>query len=273
VLGASTLYNASALMRSLGPLNAEDALTTVVNTRGEGALFGEVSLPLGRRLTVTVGERLTVASSTGFLVDTNGAFTNRVNHIAARLSHTLALDWHPGGPVSTFFHYQQGYRPGGLSVAASGSGVQSQRFETDNLSMDELGLRYGRQDHDRLWLRGALFFADWANIQADLVGSNGLITTANIGHGFIYGLDGEIGWHPAPSWTLSAAAFLNDSRLNDPAPAYASSLSQTLPNVARGGIRGEARWNGQWRRRWPVSAGATMRYIGRSVLGVGADQG
>jgi outer membrane receptor protein involved in Fe transport len=273
VLGASTLYNASVLMRRLGPLNEEAALATVVNTRSEGALFGEVSFSLGRRLTATVGERLTIANSGGFLVDTKGVFTSRVNYMSARLSHTLAFDWHPGGPVSAFFHYQQGYRPGGLSVAASGNGVQSQRFETDNLSMDELGLRYGKQDHDRLWLRGALFFADWANIQADLVGSNGLITTANIGHGLIYGLDGEIGWHPAPAWTLSAAAFLNDSRLSDPAPAYASSLSQTLPNVARGGIRGEARWNGQWRQHYPVSAGATMRYIGRSVLGVGADQG
>lgn len=277
VLGASALYNASALIRSLGPLNEEAPLTTVVNTRGEGALFGEVSFSLGRRLTATVGERLTVADSSGFLVDTQGIFSSRVSHVSARLSHTLAFDWHPGGPVSAFFHYQQGYRPGGLSVAASGNGVQSQRFDTDNLSMDELGLRYGRQDRDRLWLRGALFFADWANIQADLVGSNGLITTANIGHGFIYGLDGEVGWHPGPAWTLSAAAFLNDSRLNDPAPAYASSLSQTLPNVARGGIRGEARWNGQWpgrgRNRWPVSAAGTLRYIGHSVLGVGADQG
>jgi outer membrane receptor protein involved in Fe transport len=139
-----------------------------------------------------VGERLTVASSTGFLVETDGGLHRAGSHVSARLSSTLALDWHPGGPISGFFHYQQGYRPGGLSVAASGTGVQSQRFETDSLSMDELGLRYGNAQHDRLWLRGALFFVDWTNIQADLVDPSGLITTANIGHGFIYGLDGEV---------------------------------------------------------------------------------
>jgi iron complex outermembrane recepter protein len=273
VLGASALYNASALIRDLGPVAAPSLLPTVVNIRGEGALYGEYSFPLGHRLTATAGERLTVANSTGFLVDGDGAFTGRDSHLSARLSSTLALDWHPGGPVSAFFHFQQGYRPGGISVTASGSSTKSQRFETDNLNMDELGLRYGRQDHDRLWLRGALFFADWSNIQADLVDASGLITTANIGHGFIYGMDGEVGWHPAAAWTLNLAAFLNNSSLSDPAPAYASSLSQTLPNVAHGGIRAEARWSGQWNHRWPLNAGVTMRQVGKSVLGVGASQG
>jgi hypothetical protein len=257
VLGASALYNASALIRSLGPLNEEAPLTTVVNTRGEGALFGEVSFPgpppdSHRWRKADGGRQLGLSGRyTGDLLQPRQpCLRPAFPHAGLRLAS--------GRPVSAFFHYQQGYRPGGLSVAASGNGVQSQRFDTDNLSMDELGLRYGRQDRDRLWLRGALFFADWANIQADLVGSNGLITTANIGHGFIYGLDGEVGWHPALAWTLSAAAFLNDSRLNDPAPAYASSLSQTLPNVARGGIRGEARWNGQWPGRG-ATAGRSAR--------------
>jgi outer membrane receptor protein involved in Fe transport len=77
VLGASALYNASALIRSLGPVGAVSPQPTVVNTRGEGAIFGEYSLPLGRHFTGTVGERLTVASSTGFLVETDGVFTGR----------------------------------------------------------------------------------------------------------------------------------------------------------------------------------------------------
>jgi outer membrane receptor protein involved in Fe transport len=275
VAGVSLLYNASALSRSLGAPDAPAQLPTVVNIQGEGALFGEMSFPLWRTFTGTVGERVTIANSTGVVIQTNGQNLGRVAHNSARMATTLALDWHPGGRLSAFFHYQQGYRPGGIAVAASGTGtgVQSQRFETDRLNMDELGLRYGRQDHDTWWLRGAIFFADWGNIQADLVDTSGLIYTANIGHGFIYGLDGEATWHPAPPWTLTLAAFLNDSRLNDPAPAYAASYSQTLPNVARGGVRSEARWNGQCRHRWPVNAGVSMRYTGKSLLGVGQDQG
>lgn len=273
VLGLSGLYNASALVRSVGPVGAPADLPTVVNIQGEGAVFGEMSFPLNDTFTATAGERLTIAHSTGFLAQANGAFFGRVSRDSARLASTLALDWHPGGPVSAFFHYQQGYRPSGLSVSATGSNVQSQRFGTDGLNMDELGLRYGRQERDRLWARAAAFFADWTNIQADGVGTNGLVYTSNIGHGFIYGLEGEVGWHPVAGWTLRASAFGNNSRLSDPSAGFEGSLAQTLPNVARGGVRGEARWNGKVNRRWPVNAGITVRYIGKSVLGVGLDQG
>jgi hypothetical protein len=256
VLGASALYNASALIRSLGPLNEEAPLTTVVNTRGEGALFGEVSFPWPpdshRWRKADGGRQLGLSGRyTGDLLQPRQpCLRPAFPHAGLRLAS--------GRPRLGLLPLPAGLSPRRPVGGGIGQWRAKPAFRHGQSEHGRTGPALWPPDRDRLWLRGALFFADWANIQADLVGSNGLITTANIGHGFIYGLDGEVGWHPALAWTLSAAAFLNDSRLNDPAPAYASSLSQTLPNVARGGIRGEARWNGQWPGRG-ATAGRSAR--------------
>jgi outer membrane receptor protein involved in Fe transport len=265
------------MSRELGPLDAQTRIAGVVNGQAEVAVFGQGSRPLTDTLTGTVGGRLTFANSTGFLINeiasgtdfmpADGALESSRN--ALRFSGALALDWRPAGPLSAFFHYQQGYRAGGLAVAPSGSTLQSQKFVADDLNMNEIGIRLGRQGRDRLTLRAAVFAADWNHIQADLIDSSGLPYTTNIGRGRILGLDGELTWRLSPTFDVSAAAFLNDSRLHPAGPEFSTRGQQTLPNVARDGARLAAIWRRDLGRGVNLESATSLRYVGKSRLGVG----
>jgi iron complex outermembrane receptor protein len=268
VAGITTLFSSSMLSRTLGALSAPVKIAGVVNVQAEAALFGQISHSLTRTLTGTIGERLTFANSTGYLTDQPADALQLSSRDSVHFSNTLGLDWHPGGLFSAFFHYQQGSRAGGLAVAPSGSGLESRKFEADDLNMDEIGIRLGHEAYDPLLVRMALFGADWNHMQADLVDSAGLPYTTNIGRGRIYGLDADVTWRPSPALTLSAAAFLNDSKLVAPEPEFVTTGTQTLPNVARNGGRLAAQWHQQI-ALGGLSAETSVRYVGKSTLGVG----
>ena len=267
--GLAILSNFSTLSRTLGPLDAPAQIAGVANLQAEAALFGQVSRPITPTLTGTIGERITFADSTGILLDQSTGLPVDVSRDVVRFAATLALDWRPPGPLSAFFHYQQGYRAGGLAVAPSGSGVASQRFMADQMNTDEIGLRLGEEAHDRLSLRAAAFFADWNHIQADLVDTSGLPYTTNIGHGGIVGFDAELTWRPIAALELSAAAFINDSALYAPTPQFAVKGVQSLPNVARNGGRIAMVWRKPLADGLNIEGDASLRYVGRSNLGVG----
>jgi outer membrane receptor protein involved in Fe transport len=114
----------------------------------------------------------------------------------------------------------------------------------------------------------AVFAADWRDMQADLVDTSGLPYTTNIGRGRLYGLDGDVTWHLSPAVTVSASAFLNDSKLVAPAAEFVASGKQTLPNVARNGGRVAAQWERET-ALGGLSAETSVRYVGKSMLGVG----
>ncbi len=266
--GFTSFFSTSTLARTLGSLNAPLQIAGVTNTQSEAALFGQISHPLTRTLTGTLGERLTFATSTGTLNNATPGESEKSSRGSVRPSATLALDWHPGGSFSAFFHYQQGYRAGGLAVAPSGSSVASQKFAADDLNMDEIGIRLGREGYDRLLVHAAVFGAYWQNMQADLVDASGLPYTANIGLGRIYGVDTDLTWQPSPDFTLSLAAFVNDSKLTTPEPEFATNGPQTLPNVSRNGGRLALRWHHQG-TLGGLSTEASVRYVGTSMLGVG----
>jgi outer membrane receptor protein involved in Fe transport len=268
IAGITTLYSSSSLSRTLGPLSAPIQIAGVVNVQAEAALFGQISHPLTQTLTGTIGERLTFANSTGSPLGAPADGSELSTRDSLHFSNTLGLDWHPGGLFSAFFHYQQGYRAGGLAVAPSSSGLESQRFAGDDLNMDEIGIRWGREEYDPVLVHTTVFGADWNHMQADLVDSTGLPYTTNIGRGKIFGLDADITWRPSPAFTLSAAAFLNDSKLVAPEPAFVTAGKQTLPNVARNGGRLAAQWNRET-ALGGLSAETSVRYVGKSTLGVG----
>jgi len=268
VAGFTTLFSSSLLTRTLGPLDAPIPIAGIDNVQAEAALFGQISHPFTRTLTGTIGERLTFANSTGVLISSMPSQPQTSSRDSVHFSNTLGLDWHPGGIWSAFFHYQQGDRAGGLAVAASGSGLESRKFDADELNMDEIGVRLGHEASDPVVVRAAVFGAEWTHMQADLVDTTGLPYTANIGNGRIYGLDADAAWHLLPEITLNAAVFFNDSKLVAPAAGFATSGVQTLPNVARNGGRLAAQWT-KGIALGGLSAGTAVRYVGQSTLGVG----
>jgi outer membrane receptor protein involved in Fe transport len=274
VAGIEALHDVSRITRSLGAPDAPAPLTGVRNLQAELSLFGQASQPVGPTLVVTGGGRLTIAGSTGRALGEEYAFPEEVFRNKLRFSPTVALDWRPAGRLSGFLRYQQGYRAGGLAVA-SGSTSESRRFVADDLTQIELGFRWGKA-HDPLSVRAALFLAEWNHIQADLIGGSGLPYTANIGNGRIYGLDGEIRWRLLPALTVTAAAFLNDSRLHTKS-AFASDEDNALPNIARDGVRVGLEARTGIVSGVTLTGDASVRYVGRSQLGtdplLGVSQG
>jgi len=268
VVGLSGLYSVSGLSRLLGPPTALQRIAGVVNEQTEAALFGQFSQPFSPTLTGTIGIRLTYARGAGHLTSDAGEGPDALRRVQLRRSGTIALEWNPRDALSLYYRYQQGYRAGGLAIAPAESTSGSQRFLADDLDLNEIGFRLDDR-RSGLSARGALFYAAWANIQADLVDQSGLPYTANVGKGRIVGLEGEVSWQLAPSVKLSAAAFSNRSRLFSPAPQFARPERQPLPNVAEDGARLSANWRAGLRPGIFANGEISFRYVGESRLGVG----
>jgi outer membrane receptor protein involved in Fe transport len=164
---------------------------------------------------------------------------------------------------------QQGFRAGGLAVAGSGSASATQRFESDSLTSIEAGLRLGRSGGP-YHLDAALSFARWSDIQADLIDARGLPYTTNLGNGRIYGIEANASWQVTAALGLEAAAFINESALSDPDPAFAAAQDRDLPNIPGAGAHVAAHLRTALSPSLPLALDAAFRYVGRSHLGIGA---
>ncbi|MET0372132.1 MAG: TonB-dependent receptor [Sphingobium sp.] len=296
IMGFSYLESTSAIRRSLTsygtmasvpqiipgvPLQGRGlaARTTGVKNRiKEATLFGEASFEPFTGLVATLGGRITNSRLSGEALDpveVLPAFELASAEATAKTSETIFLpsfsllsDAVPGTTV--YARFQQGFRPGGLSV----DDQRIQRFRRDRVSTLEVGFRSGRPGQDPFALSANAAFTDWKDIQADVTDRIGLPASANIGDGRIYTVEGRIVVRPLPRLTLDASAIYNDSRLTRP-NAYvqrlaAADTSLTLPNVANLGGRlafdyrtalgGDA---------LPFHLSASARYVGKSRLGVG----
>lgn len=276
VTGVSLISSVNRLYLSFEdpdhPLEA-DQQGGVKNMQWEVGFFGQMTRPVLSHLSITLGGRLTLAHGSRQLIDFPLGELTDPGRWNAHFSGTVGASWNSGGPVTVFFHHQQGYRPGGLGIVLEEPGLTTRKFVSDNLSINELGVRW-RSGADRFSGQAAFFIADWRNIQADLIGDLGLPYTANVGRGIVHGFDIDLSWRVSSSLSLKGSAFLNDSRLVDPAPDFVLAagtkgrFKRTLPNVARAGGRLAASWVVRLKPGRILNIDAAARYVGRSQLGL-----
>ncbi|MDK2760022.1 MAG: TonB-dependent receptor [Sphingopyxis sp.] len=269
VVGLAGVYNISGLTRSVGAPTAPERIAGIRNRQVEGSVFGQVSLPIFKAIELTFGMRLSASRSAGRLLDDPDAISassrTRISFVP-----TVAVNWQVSDRVSLYANYQEGVRAGGFAFAPHGDGTPvGQEFQSDELGQAELGIRWKRKDSEGLSLRAALFGVDWSNIQADLIGADGLPYTANIGNGRIMGLDGEIRWRVSPELALSATGFFNGSFLYGMPPPFDIPERSSLPNIAENGARLAAEWRFDLARGVSLTGDSSLRYVGRSDLGVG----
>lgn len=264
VVGAELLRSTDRLTRTLGPVGAEGSLSGTSNTVEQASIYGEATLRLARRWFVTGGARLGLTRLVGDVIDRVPAQgdDDRRRHDRSLLP-SVGIVWKAAPRLSFYGRYQEGYRPGGLSVQASGT----QRFEADSLATWELGMRYGGAA-DRFGATLAGSYAHWEDIQADLIDAAGLPFTANIGSGRIVGLEFRGHWKPTAHLTLEGATFLSDSTLSKPAPAFVAEKDASLPNIADVTLRAGARYAFEIAGR-RIETSASVRYVGHSRLGAG----
>jgi outer membrane receptor protein involved in Fe transport len=266
VVGVGLLHDMDRLSRSLGPPDARLPLTGVRNTTDEAALFGQYSVRLTPNLVATAGGRLAYSSEKGSTLDDRNR-KDQPEREDVRVLPTAAVTWHHDNML-VYARYQEGFRAGGLAVSASGSSTTAQRFESDNLSSYEIGLRLGRPD-GRFALALAASYADWEDIQADLIDLRGLPYTANIGSGYIRSIEASADYRPASDLQLSFSLFLDQSALSSPAPGFEEADQRDLPNIARAGAHLGVTYDKALSSRLRMQLNGSLRYVGESQLGIG----
>jgi outer membrane receptor protein involved in Fe transport len=263
VLGVEALHSADRIRRTLGPPTAPVAISGSSNAVTEIAAFGEATVALTRHLSITGGGRLGYDGLSGEALDHPSDAPEPDRHTLVFLpSAGATLKLGPG--LLLFARYQEGFRPGGLSV----SDQSVERFRGDSLATAEFGVRIG-SEASRFQASAAGSYARWRSIQADLVQADGLPMTTNIGNGRVVGFEAQARWRPAAALSLSGSLFVNDSTLDDPAPAFLGEKDASLPNVddvaAQVRIDGTLPLGGQD----AIGAYVSVRYYGGSKLGVG----
>ncbi|RJG56623.1 TonB-dependent receptor [Sphingobium terrigena] len=295
ILGASYLQSRSKISRSLTsygttpfqpqvipgvPMFGDGMPATATGVRNsvkEATLFGEASFEPVKGLIATVGGRLTNSRLSGEALDPVSALSSadlaRAEAQADRSetiflpSFALLTDAIPD--ITLYARYQQGFRPGGLAV----DDQRVRRFQNDRASTVEIGFRKGVPGRDTIAISGNLAYTDWRNIQADVTDRIGLPTTANIGDGRIYTVEGRIVVRPVPRLTLDGSIIYNDSRLTQPAQFLRAlsyeGRSLALPNVANLGGRLAFDYRAPLGDAMALHLSGSARYVGKSQLGVG----
>ena len=267
--GISLIRNSERLTRALGPIDHPARIAGLRNNLTGAALYGESTIGIAGRLQATIGGRLSYAHLTGTLLDLPRPGKEEANRDELSVLPLISLSFRPTGSLTIYARYEEGYRGGGLSVAAKDMMVVSQRFIGDSIATFESGVRLGDPSRSRFSAGLVLSYAHWEHIQADLVDTTGLPYTTNVGNGRIAGLELQGRWHPSAAFAIDAGLFVNDSDLSRPAIAFAGFRHAELPDVARVGARGSLSWRRPIHGDTALTADLAIRYFGHSRLGIG----
>ncbi|GGB74028.1 TonB-dependent receptor [Blastomonas aquatica] len=284
--GTSVLNNRYRIRRARGSVERSSAITGIENEVDEATAFAEVAIPATDRLFLDVGGRVSHVRLSGEALDTPFAAIAVLARSSARRQQTAflpsaGLRYRFSGALSGHARYQEGFRPGGIGVRNG----MVRRYLPDNVSAVEAGLAFTGST-----LSGdvTMAYTRWRNIQADLIDSDGLPATENIGNGRIVTIDATLAWQPVPAVSLEASAVWADSRLVNPAagifvlPANRAGFdfasipagavvaeSNDLPNVARLSGRMSASYRTTLGAAGDLTLAGSLRYTGRSRLGIG----
>ncbi|WP_343525888.1 TonB-dependent receptor [Sphingomonas sp.] len=290
--GFSYVHNRTRLTRLYGEPDALVPRTGVVNSVEEATLYGEASLRLLPGLLTTAGLRITHSVIDGAGEDLPASLSvqtlARLREVTARRGQTILLpsaaaliDLTSGAQL--FLRYQQGFRPGGLTI----EGPVVRQFRNDRVATIEAGLRTGRPGRDRFDGSVTLAHTAWRDIQADFIDSTGLPSTANIGDGQLWTIEALAGVRLAEGLRIEGALSYNDSRIDEPSQARAFALTgaygfdpamaraevlarlSQIPNIAKVTARAGAAYHRMLAGGRDLRVDGWLRYVGPSRLGVG----
>jgi outer membrane receptor protein involved in Fe transport len=269
VAGFALVHDIDEISRRLGPSGALAPLSRLRNEASEVALFGQFGFALAPWAILAVGGRVTYSTEEGSVGQVATDFEEPRRHMV-RFSPSARMTFPINETAVAYVRYERAHRAGGLAVSGSGPGESVRRFKTDSLASIEAGIRVGELARDRFELAASASRAWWDDVQADLIDTSGLPFTTNLGDGRITGLELQGRWRPVREVTLEAAAFFNDSDLNQFDPAVPAGAKGDFPNVADTGARGAIRFDKQLGPGAILSLSSSLRYVGKSRLGLGA---
>ena len=280
LVGVSSVLNRYEVARDLLEGGVTVDLSGVENRVRETTLYGELGLELAPGIEASIGGRYTRSSLSGSGQHLSPfAFAQLQAQDADRKEHrflpSASLLVRPLDGLTVYARYQQGFRPGGLSIANDTVRV----YRNDQLGTAELGMRYGLPGHDRFDLQANATLSHWRDIQADFLDPSGLPVTDNIGDGRVWTITLNGGVRLAGGLRLETGLAWNDGRVTRPTDmlrfllATGDAESMAIPNIARVVARGAIDWKTKVAAGWTLQANAYARYVGHSRLGVGQHLG
>lgn len=170
------------------------------------ALFGDITAPLGGRLSLGAGARLFRSTVTETRLLPSGRVT-RHRHRSG-VTPSLALSWRPGPGQIVFLRYASAFRQGGSDIAADGS---LETLHGDELKTLEAGWRREIGRDGRIDV--GVYASRWENLQSDMLQANGLIESINAGDARILGAEVTLDLPLTRSLRLEGGANLTEAQL------------------------------------------------------------
>lgn len=267
LLGLSYLDDRDVQERALGPPGQPSTIIGVTNRTESFSAFGEATWPVTQQFAITAGARATAARTDGepSLRPRNNSFIH--GRATRRIDPTLALSWLVAPRTAVFARVQSGYRTGGLAVASGVGRVAD--YRSDSIIVGEAGVRRQRRGETGLEVSGAVSYARWRDIQADLYSRRGQPYTANIGDADIAGVEAQGDWVPVRGLHATFAFLYTYNQVDGALAQLAKSANRRLPETPP--FAGNAGLSYQWLHRAEsrFDVGVQGRYVGRSVLGTG----
>ena len=260
-------------------LREEDQVTDLAGAQNrvrEATVFAELGYEIADGIEATVGARYTLAalSGSGQHLSPVAIHPADVKRKESSLMPSAAILARPLEGLTVYGRYQEGFRPGGISIA----GDTVTLYRNDHLRTGEVGFRFGQPGRDRFDVQGSATISGWKDIQADFLDSAGLPVTDNIGDGRVWTLTANAGAQILDGLRLETGIAWNDGKITNPADPYRSVMegvdgTTIIPNIARIVARGAIDWRTDLGSSWALHANLYARYVGSSRLGIGPQLG
>lgn len=208
IIGASFLRGTTDGLSSVtGAAGVPQTVATLGRKATELAIFGEATRRLFGKVDATLGTRLSDAIFEDETSEKAGQRALRRSKVIFSPSASLSLPLGDRGIL--YLRYARAMRPGGLAPTGT---VASGRFDSDELSTIDLGIRHTSKD-GHVSLSASAYHSQWDEIQSDYLLPDGLIATRNAGQGRIFGVETSLDWQLGGGFSVAAGGAVQSARL------------------------------------------------------------
>lgn len=270
LVGISALQNDDGRSQFIGTEADLDEFEVLKFGTREIAGFGEANFEPIDQFDLTLGLRL-VQTRTATELDLGEQGDIEPNRSQFRALPTFALGYRLSHDWYAYARYQEGFRAGGSTIVVDDiDDPDIENFDSDEVIFYEAGIRGSFRALSISQFSFSLSYADWKNIQSDLIDEDGFPFTTNVGNGEIYSANLSLTAKPWDGFEIETRAFL--SRSDTIASEQGVVGEETaFPNIPELGVTLTARQSLFERERSQLRVGADYTYVSESVLALQPD--
>ncbi len=209
--GVSVLRNEDRRTQQIGTELEQATVEELSTGTIELAVFGELNAQLTSNLDFTVGLRFAQSWSDS-TVNPDELGDIGPSSQQFRVLPTVALGFQFDDDWYAFAQYREGFRSGGATILGDeGNSPTIQEFGADQVDFFEAGVRGSFESIGLSQVSLSLSYAEWSDIQSDILDGNGFPYTANVGNGEIYSANLSVTAKPTPHSKIEARIFASRS--------------------------------------------------------------